>query len=148
MGVERPRRSEERARLIPWRGREGRDRRSPTRQTRRRRTPAAWLARSACDLAPAMWVVTLGQDRLRAWGAHRVGPRCRAAAGANPSLRMPKAKELELMSPFCSTQPHEAGRVVGQRSEEHTSELQSLMRNSYDVFCLKKKKHKVTQTRV
>src|SRR3546814_3544529 len=26
-----------------------------------------------------------------------------------------------------------------QRSEEHTSELQSLMRNSYAVFCLKKK---------
>src|SRR3546814_4340259 len=30
----------------------------------------------------------------------------------------------------------EAGRV---RSEEHTSELQSLMRNSYAVFCLQKK---------
>src|SRR3546814_17460573 len=30
------------------------------------------------------------------------------------------------------------------RSEEHTSELQSLMRNSYAVFCMKKKKiHKV-----
>src|SRR3546814_5000235 len=28
------------------------------------------------------------------------------------------------------------------RSEEHTSELQSLMRNSYAVFCLKKKKSK------
>src|SRR3546814_8203424 len=28
-----------------------------------------------------------------------------------------------------------------QRSEEHTSELQSLMRTSYAVFCLKKKKH-------
>src|SRR3546814_3555026 len=27
-----------------------------------------------------------------------------------------------------------------QRSEEHTSELQSLMRSSYAVFCLKKKK--------
>src|SRR3546814_9760721 len=27
------------------------------------------------------------------------------------------------------------------RSEEHTSELQSLMRNSYAVFCLQKKKH-------
>src|SRR3546814_3751776 len=27
-----------------------------------------------------------------------------------------------------------------RRSEEHTSELQSLMRNSYAVFCLKKKK--------
>src|SRR3546814_10814492 len=34
------------------------------------------------------------------------------------------------------------------RSEEHTSELQSLMRISYAVFCLKKKKHykKVTNT--
>src|SRR3546814_3378304 len=29
----------------------------------------------------------------------------------------------------------------GIRSEEHTSELQSLMRISYAVFCLKKKKH-------
>src|SRR3546814_8204009 len=29
----------------------------------------------------------------------------------------------------------------GGRSEEHTSELQSLMRISYAVFCLKKKKH-------
>src|SRR3546814_4581219 len=31
-------------------------------------------------------------------------------------------------------------RVAEQRSEEHTSELQSLMRISYAVFCLKKKK--------
>src|SRR3546814_2522068 len=30
----------------------------------------------------------------------------------------------------------------GKRSEEHTSELQSLMRISYAVFCLKKKKKK------
>src|SRR3546814_1649839 len=30
-------------------------------------------------------------------------------------------------------------RPVKPRSEEHTSELQSLMRISYDVFCLKKK---------
>src|SRR3546814_10856008 len=32
------------------------------------------------------------------------------------------------------------------RSEEHTSELQSLMRNSYAVFCLDKKKKKKTNT--
>src|SRR3546814_1295698 len=31
--------------------------------------------------------------------------------------------------------------IVNKRSEEHTSELQSLMRISYAVFCLKKKKH-------
>src|SRR3546814_4070847 len=38
-----------------------------------------------------------------------------------------------------------AGRLQDtgrSRSEEHTSELQSLMRNSYAVFCLKKKKNK------
>src|SRR3546814_5940118 len=33
-----------------------------------------------------------------------------------------------------------------QRSEEHTSELQSLMRISYAVFCLKKKKKQTTQS--
>src|SRR3546814_5027063 len=34
--------------------------------------------------------------------------------------------------------------IEAQRSEEHTSELQSLMRTSYAVFCLKKKKHQIT----
>src|SRR3546814_6373222 len=33
-----------------------------------------------------------------------------------------------------------ASQVLDKRSEEHTSELQSLMRISYAVFCLKKKK--------
>src|SRR3546814_7310956 len=33
------------------------------------------------------------------------------------------------------------------RSEEHTSELQSLMRNSYAVFCLKKQKQLTTNIR-
>src|SRR3546814_8874080 len=38
-------------------------------------------------------------------------------------------------------------RQIGiERSEEHTSELQSLMRISYAVFCLKKKKQKDTNT--
>src|SRR3546814_9242505 len=34
------------------------------------------------------------------------------------------------------------GDTTRRRSEEHTSELQSLMRISYAVFCLKKKNHK------
>src|SRR3546814_9768251 len=40
--------------------------------------------------------------------------------------------------------PHHAGAlawIAKTRSEEHTSELQSLMRTSYAVFCLKKKKN-------
>src|SRR3546814_3230552 len=44
-----------------------------------------------------------------------------------------------------------SGRYLGYwggRSEEHTSELQSLMRISYAVFCLKKKKNNTTTTTV
>src|SRR3546814_5521660 len=36
----------------------------------------------------------------------------------------------------------QADLTAAKRSEEHTSELQSLMRISYAVFCLKKKNHK------
>src|SRR3546814_3720608 len=36
-------------------------------------------------------------------------------------------------------QPRSGRAALGERSEEHTSELQSLMRISYAVFCLKKK---------
>src|SRR3546814_7011285 len=54
-----------------------------------------------------------------------------------------------LASPLKTRRSRECAFVVGhvryaslrlQRSEEHTSELQSLMRISYAVFCLKKKK--------
>src|SRR3546814_3491465 len=38
------------------------------------------------------------------------------------------------------------GSAPGARSEEHTSELQSLMRISYAVFCLKKKTHHTQKT--
>src|SRR3546814_6649084 len=37
---------------------------------------------------------------------------------------------------------------TGRRSEEHTSELQSLMRISYAVFCLKKKKNHLTHAAI
>src|SRR3546814_1830728 len=38
------------------------------------------------------------------------------------------------------------GQFIDRRSEEHTSELQSLMRISYAVFCLKNKKIKKKST--
>src|SRR3546814_7387731 len=44
-------------------------------------------------------------------------------------------------SPFCSSCAFSPSRSCS-RSEEHTSELQSLMRISYAVFCLKKKTKK------
>src|SRR3546814_8744850 len=42
--------------------------------------------------------------------------------------------------------PPARGSAPCDRSEEHTSELQSLMRISYAVFCLKKKKKRQTQS--
>src|SRR3546814_6927814 len=42
--------------------------------------------------------------------------------------------------------PLHISAAPGARSEEHTSELQSLMRSSYAVYCLKKKKHNTDKT--
>src|SRR3546814_8015523 len=42
----------------------------------------------------------------------------------------------------CTSRIRAAAPACGRRSEEHTSELQSLMRISYAVFCLKKKKYR------
>src|SRR3546814_5284308 len=47
------------------------------------------------------------------------------------------------LSPACQ---HDGKRIKFGRSEEHTSELQSLMRISYAVFCLKKKTKQNTTT--
>src|SRR3546814_8326599 len=47
----------------------------------------------------------------------------------------------------CLTGPHHSG-VELHRSEEHTSELQSLMRISYAVFCLKKKTTHIHTTKI
>src|SRR3546814_5488933 len=58
---------------------------------------------------------------------------------------MDRAGAIELLTP--TIQPKELWEETGRwRSEEHTSELQSLMRISYAVFCLKKKKKKRTYT--
>src|SRR3546814_7144732 len=51
-----------------------------------------------------------------------------------------RARPRELEPRRLVERPHRADVDRGARSEEHTSELQSLMRISYAVFCLKKKK--------
>src|SRR3546814_1371411 len=57
------------------------------------------------------------------------------------SRAAPGAVRRRTASP-CSAMPTATARP--RRSEEHTSELQSLMRISYAVFCLKKKKEEDT----
>src|SRR3546814_3280324 len=58
-----------------------------------------------------------------------------AAGGGGVRCRQVRNPELDLGG---------AGRAL-RRSEEHTSELQSLMRISYAVFCLKKKTKKLSK---
>src|SRR3546814_4498372 len=53
---------------------------------------------------------------------------------------MPYARCLSFLLSGEAGQYHLTTQGEPERSEEHTSELQSLMRSSYAVFCLKKKK--------
>src|SRR3546814_9476726 len=59
-----------------------------------------------------------------------------------PSFKSMTQKNYYITTPiyYVNDKPH-----IGHRSEEHTSELQSLMRISYAVFCLKKKKKTTTE---
>src|SRR3546814_7174992 len=55
-------------------------------------------------------------------------------------------ERTEMVGPKVSGELAEAGVLSVVRSEEHTSELQSLMRNSYAVFCLNKNNNEPTKT--
>src|SRR3546814_5329074 len=76
-------------------------------------------------------------NRRREFGVHPVQTNGRTQQGTRASIGMGNAEKL-LYHP--EIRPCISERAV--RSEEHTSELQSLMRISYAVFCLKKKNNK------
>src|SRR3546814_4418168 len=81
----------------------------------RRGRPPAWLTAYGKQRPPA---ACLPMIRLRYWSA---------------------------TFPRCSWIARSGAWLIQRRSEEHTSELQSLMRISYAVFCLKKKKNNKQQ---
>src|SRR3546814_1435433 len=85
-----------------------------------------WLMAHALALAwrkgvARVWVHTCTLDHPAALGFYR-------ASGFTPIRRT-----IETFA-----DPRALGVLTSDRSEEHTSELQSLMRISYDVYCLKK----------
>src|SRR3546814_6054398 len=61
-------------------------------------------------------------------------------AGKNVTVAAGGSKRKKLRRIYANRADAEAAAQGEARSEEHTSELQSLMRISYAVFCLKKKK--------
>src|SRR3546814_4400849 len=76
-----------------------------------------WLLSSAISVSCVL--ICRHRDRICRWNEAPKSP-------GPPSLRLPRP-------------PYDHSPSNEKRSEEHTSELQSLMRISYAVFCLKKK---------
>src|SRR3546814_9013420 len=83
-------------------------------------------------------------DSGRAHGALLQKPACRGGSSlrATPWCDEETKRGSEDGIPGIRLRRYVRTRAV-YRSEEHTSELQSLMRNSYAVFCLKKKKENI-----
>src|SRR3546814_6875734 len=73
------------------------------------------------------------------WDAGR-NERPQDAAGATPGEIGPSNCNARGLSAVLEKTPALSVKFAPGRSEEHTSELQSLVRISYAVFCLKKKK--------
>src|SRR3546814_1222835 len=99
------------------------------------------------SLLPSLWT-NQGTNRLReSRGDPAVvapGETGKSRASAYIS-RMLQIRDAQLREDGFHHALNMAFKILLARSEEHTSELQSLMRNSYAVFCLKKKNHINTQ---
>src|SRR3546814_4352939 len=80
---------------------------------------AGWASPRNCLTASMIFVIP---PRLAGWLLHRPPPSVLKGSFPIPEIKFPSSTKRP------------------PRSEEHTSELQSLMRISYAVFCLKKKK--------
>src|SRR3546814_5970894 len=89
--------------------------------------PATSLPRGSSPKPPQN-----GQDQAHAADRHGLKKRCRS----------PTPSASVKCGLYQQHRPRTAIEQALQRSEEHTSELQSLMRISYAVFCLKKKNTK------
>src|SRR3546814_2766477 len=83
-------------------------------------------------------------------GDHLVGER--ANSGESERSTASSLASISYRSPRPAAPPAKMpafarllGYIANMRSEEHTSELQSLMRNSYAVFCLQKKKKRTKE---
>src|SRR3546814_9520758 len=106
---------------------------------------------------------TTAHDDLKAWRQEQIdakGERSKMRAPDGPAitddqiregleahqlrLQRERGTDLTIFSPRAGGMGHHIG---SERSEEHTSELQSLMSISYAVFCLKKQNRVSTQHR-
>src|SRR3546814_3883607 len=86
--------------------------------------------------------------------SHSIHTQCPTQTQMNQALHPSQLGQIHQQLPNHTPSQNKPTRCMGKqfplpvRSEEHTSELQSLMRISYAVFCLKKKNHKHYHTHV
>src|SRR3546814_1284263 len=86
------------------------------------KTPDGWVARNFAGRPDLDYFAADGLDLANGYGdVHKAVEHCRRT-------RRPTFLHMRTT------------RIMGHKSEEHTSELQSLMRSSYAVFCLQKNK--------
>src|SRR3546814_2881165 len=110
------------------------------------KTPGGWIA---APPLPGTLVCNIGDmlDRLTGGWYLSTPHRVRNDSGRE-RLSFPLFFDPDFAAEMVPLPPEAAkghgASATPSRSEEHTSELQSLMRNSYAVFCLKKKTHKLT----
>src|SRR3546814_2887225 len=92
------------------------------------------------DLAKQQVIVgKIRSQKLETWAAREADgqldwQKLFASQPAKPQVKVEPAS-----APAAADSPEPEPQAPSKRSEEHTSELQSLMRISYAVFCLKKK---------
>src|SRR3546814_6981704 len=86
-----------------------------------------------------------GTDRCRGAERPRRSPSLRFNGRSLPHLPHRSTNYAPAAPPDPLRHAQRGPRIELQRSAEHTSELQSLMRTSYAVFCLKKKNTQTTK---
>src|SRR3546814_11703905 len=101
-----------------------------------------WVSRGECRCdALRCWRRLIGWLALRECPlASLAGPPVLRPIGLQARIRRNVVFRTRMLHARSRWGAWGAGPILS-RSEEHTSELQSLMRISYAVFCLKKKKH-------
>src|SRR3546814_2231246 len=91
---------------------------------------------------PELCIVARARDSGHAGELYRAGATDAVPETLESSLQLSEAVLVDLgvaMGPVIASIHERRAELREERSEEHTSELQSLMRISYAVFCLKKK---------
>src|SRR3546814_1401351 len=111
---------------------------------------AAGVGSVRCQEVVGPWIV--GSGRRLATGdhpTHRTRGHSMGEAWIIDAVRTPRGVGKPGKGALAHLHPQRLGSTVLRRSEEHTSELQSLMRISYAVFCLKKQTtHHTIQTQI